>query len=78
MRHGRGWILGILRSSLGYARDFACGLRRPQTGSTSTPPRSFLSLGIAQEDRGLGAWTELLNAIRCDHSSLETWGLAVA
>src|SRR5437899_5780918 len=33
-------ILGILRSSLGCAWDFACELERSQNGSTSTPPRS--------------------------------------
>jgi len=56
VRHGRA---SILRSSLGSARDFACGLRRPQNGSTSTRPnppslRSG-SLGLGQDDR---VWAE--------------------
>jgi hypothetical protein len=42
-RHGTLCIVGIPRSSLGFARDFACGLRRPQCGSTSTLPRSFVA-----------------------------------
>src|SRR5579859_3982787 len=51
-RHGGGDILGTLRSSLARARDFACGLRRPQDGSTSTPPRvARRSLGVAQGDK---------------------------
>ena|ERR1041385_79739 len=33
---GKGHVLGILRSFLGCARDFACGLKRPHNGSTST------------------------------------------
>ena len=32
---------GVLRSSLDWARDFACGLTRPHDGSTSTLPRSY-------------------------------------
>src|SRR5690349_21687927 len=58
---------GILRSSLGFARDFACGFppqyaktarpggpgRRPQCGSTSTPPHALRSLGVAQDDKVL-------------------------
>src|SRR5947209_3069769 len=29
-----------LKGSLDFARDFACGLKRPQKGSTSTRPHS--------------------------------------
>jgi hypothetical protein len=36
------------RSSLGFTRDFACGLRRPAHGSTSTP--THVSLRYAQDD----------------------------
>ena len=50
MRHGSGGVVGVLRSSLGYARDFACGLGRPQRGSTSALRR--MRDGYAQDDKG--------------------------
>ena len=36
-----------------FARDFACGLKRPQSGSTSTLPCSLRSQGAAQDDKGV-------------------------
>jgi len=46
MLHCHGNILGVLRSSLGCARDFACVLGRTQRGSTSTF-RSLQGAGVA-------------------------------
>ena len=51
-QHSKGSILGVLQSSLDYARDFAYGLRRPQNGSTLTRPLSLRSRGLAQDGRG--------------------------
>jgi hypothetical protein len=52
MRHGDVAQRRGLNSSLGCARDFACGLKRPQNGSTSTPAYSQSSLAVGQDDRG--------------------------
>ena len=57
MLHGDGIILGVLRSSLGYARDFACELGRPQRGSTSSSHSHRLrSLVVGQDDNGKGQY----------------------
>ena len=41
------------RSSLGFARDFACGLIRPHNGSTSTPPQSRCASSESLRKTGL-------------------------
>ena len=50
---------GFCGGSLGFARDFACGLKRPQNGSTPTrlcsPSLLSESLGLDQDDR---IWAE--------------------
>jgi hypothetical protein len=60
------------KGSLDFARDFACGLKRPQDGSTSTTrPSSIelqpLSRRFAQEDRGWECWRGWETAVLHEH-----------
>src|SRR6478609_5118043 len=52
--HGRRTYPRDPKGSLDFARDFACGLKRPQDGSTSTRTSlRKLRVVLAQEDRGI-------------------------
>jgi len=53
MLQGSGNIFGILRWLLRFAQDFACGLERPQDGSTSTRAQLLRAFTLAQDDKFL-------------------------
>ncbi len=53
MRHGTGQSAGFVRSSLGFARDFGCGLKRPQNGfNFHSPLLAFASIKVARTRSG--------------------------